>query len=81
MLGADVSVFETDLHHFESLNLFEKVLLAKRNPNIHDTVKALISESIEFTPPESSTLQMQFDTVLAGASMNIDRATADQPMP
>lgn len=73
MLDANLEAFANDLHQFETLNTFEKVLLAKRVPAIHNTVRKLFVESIEVSPPETSDLQDQFDTVLAGTSMSLDR--------
>ncbi|KAG2181554.1 hypothetical protein INT44_008369 [Umbelopsis vinacea] len=73
MLNSDLEPFANDLHQFETLNIFEKVLLAKRVPAIHDTVRKLMLEGIEISPPETSVLQDQFDTVLAGTSMSLER--------
>jgi hypothetical protein len=78
MLDSNLESFANDLHQFETLNIFEKVILAKRVPAVHDTVRKLIIESIEISPPETSILQDQFDTVLAGTSMSLDRVP---PMP
>jgi hypothetical protein len=73
MLDSDLESFANDLHQFNSLTTFEKVLLAKRVPAIHNTVRTLFLESLEVSPPETSDLQDQFDTVLAGTSMSLDR--------
>lgn len=80
MLDADIGVFATNLHLFESLNLFEKVLLAKRVPGIRDVVHAMISEYLEISPPETSLLQKQFETVIAGTRMSLERMPAALPM-
>ncbi|KAM3583056.1 hypothetical protein VKS41_004811 [Umbelopsis sp. WA50703] len=84
LLENDISAFATDLYKFNSLNLVEKVLLAKRIPAIHHSVERIITEYLDKYPNESSKLQQQFDTVLAGASMDLKKYTevkAMLPMP
>ncbi|KAG2180258.1 hypothetical protein INT43_004047 [Umbelopsis isabellina] len=80
MLESDITAFASDLYKFNQLNLVEKVLLAKRIPDIHGTVERSMAGYLDKHPDESSRLQQQFDTVLAGASMDIEKMSKVEPM-
>lgn len=80
MLESDITAFATDLYKFKQLNIVEKVLLAKRIPDIHGSVERSMIEHLDRYPVESSKLQQQFDTVLAGASMDHTKMLGFEPM-
>ena len=80
LLRADVSAYSSDLQKYESLNIIEKVLLAKRVPLIRKAVEDYIISYLETSPPESAVLQDQFDTVLAGASMSLAKLLVPKPV-
>jgi hypothetical protein len=83
LINADLSNY-TQPWKFSRLNIVEKILLAKRLPEVQPDIKRHINELFDLIPPDIQNDNFLFNTALKGSSMETDDilgldAVKDQP--